>query len=197
MKKFAGNRPLAEIIANAKAQGVAVDDYNYRVQGRDMIAFGVASPFNFRPDGSKFVSCMPGCVGWVLYNAASGRFCGRTPEGLDFNSDAKRPLYRNTPWFQALLSFFYVEKPESVFKAIETFIEGTTVIRGADGKRKATMAVKRTKTGANVTVKAAKGVDLRGVVKTLLGDPKPGNSVSVQVNPQTLYQVDSSDGGAY
>ena len=172
MKKFAGNRPLAEIIANAKTQGVDVDDYNYRVLGYDYVAFGVAH--GKRPDGTPMISCGPGTDAWVLYTSVSGRFFGRTDKGVDFSSDVNR--HEREPWFQALLSFFYTEeKPPTLFKAVEEFVDAV------DKGGKATAKVRRTKGGLDITLKAKKGQDLRGVMPALSG----------------LYKVDSSDGGAY
>lgn len=198
-KTFDGNRPLAEIIANARQQGVAVDDYNYRVLGHDNIAFGIAT--GKRPDNTDLVTCRESDRGWVFYNSFNGRFFGRTDKGVAFDSSSTR--HEHEPWFQALLSFFYVEKQESVFKAVEKFIDGTQVIRDAGGKKKATMTVKRIPGGANVTLKAAKGVDLRGVLPAILGERKPERAPTTSPPPRDRhrpgdqYLVDSSDGGAY
>jgi hypothetical protein len=42
--------------------------------------------------------------GQVLYNVFNGRFFGTTPEGVQFASEDDRD---GTPWFDALLNFFY------------------------------------------------------------------------------------------
>lgn len=109
MKKFAGNKPIFTIKAQCKAAGVAYDDYNFRVKGADYACLGIAH--GVRPDGSPYV---PGDsvdgVGYVMYNTFNGTFFGRTPEGVRFSSSSTH--FEAEPWFQALLSFFYVEKGE-------------------------------------------------------------------------------------
>lgn len=104
MQKFRGVKSSKQIIAQAKAQakaqGVAVDDYNYRKFGADHIALGVAS--GKRPDGSPLV---PGSGrGCVMFNTCSGRFFGVTDKGVRFCSDSSK--HDKQPWMQALLSFF-------------------------------------------------------------------------------------------
>jgi hypothetical protein len=85
--KFAGNKTLAQIRAQCKAQGVQYIDSQYR-------------------RGSDFVTLhSPGA--YVMFSAFNGRFFGKTPDGITFSSDDKRD---GTPWFDALLRFFYVEK---------------------------------------------------------------------------------------
>lgn len=210
-KTFTGNRKLVDIIANAKAQGVAVDDYNFRLRGADHIAFGNAS--GKRPDGSPLVSC--GVVGpFVLYNTFNGKFFGRTDKGVDFDSSST--VHEREPWFQQLLEFFYTCEKSAEIKAFEKvlmdvvtqfdksapFIVGlppcldevdapTDKLQGAISDfvdavakgGKATANVKRIKGGISVTLKAKKGRDLRDVLPAM--------------SAQGLYQVDSSDGGAY
>lgn len=125
MKKFAGNRPLADIIAAAREQGVAVDDYNWRVNGADRIAFGVADKHLRRPDGSQFVRTAGTGKGWVLYSGFNGTFWGQTERGIKFDSSSTR--HERAPWFQALLAFFYVPKDsgETVTPPAATMVDYT------------------------------------------------------------------------
>lgn len=109
MKKFAGTKPLAEIKTQCRAAGVAFDDYNFRTTGADHVCLGAAQIDMTRPDGTAFVNASDNSPhGWVMFNTFNGRFFGSTPEGVRFNSDLT--LHDDEPWFQQLLSFFYVEK---------------------------------------------------------------------------------------
>jgi hypothetical protein len=88
MQTFAGNKTLEQIKAQCKAQGLAFDDYLYRTAGHDHVRISGG--------GAR-----------VLFNTFNGRFIGITPDGVAFSSDDKLD---GTPWFDALLRFFYVEK---------------------------------------------------------------------------------------
>lgn len=112
MKKFAGNRSLKEIRLLCEAAGVAVDDYNFRKLGYDHVCLGVAT--GQRPDRSPLVradwhaSTVP--YGYVMFNTVNGLFWGHTDQGIAFDSSSTK--HERERWFQALLSFFYVEKGE-------------------------------------------------------------------------------------
>lgn len=84
-QKFAGNKPLEVIRAECEAQGVQFIDSQYR-RGSDYVT--LRSP-----------------NAWVMFSVFNGRFFGKTPDGIEFSSDDKRD---GTPWFDALLEFFYV-----------------------------------------------------------------------------------------
>lgn len=88
MKTFAGNKSLKAIKAQCVAQGVTFDDRMYRKQGSDHVVV----------EGG-------GCR--VLFSTFNGNFFGTTPDGTTF--DSRETLHEDEPWFQALLSFFYVE----------------------------------------------------------------------------------------
>lgn len=91
MKKFAGNKTLSQIRAQCKAQRVQFIDSQWR-------------------RGSDYVTLKsPGA--WVMFNTFNGRFFGETPDGFEFNSNDKLD---GTPWFDALLNFFYVAKAAAV-----------------------------------------------------------------------------------
>lgn len=107
MKNFAGTKPLITIIEQCEALGVAVDDFNFRIKGEDRICLGTAT--GQRPDGSPLVNAESN--GSVLFNTFNGRFTGLTDKGVSFNSDFT--THEHEPWFQLLLSFFYVEKTEA------------------------------------------------------------------------------------
>lgn len=91
MKKFAGNKPIETILAQCKAQGVPVDMRKFRDEGSDYITIGT-----------------PG-LGHILYNTFNGTFLGRTPDGIEFNSNTAD--HDDQLWMQALLAFVYVELP--------------------------------------------------------------------------------------
>lgn len=96
MKQFAGNRPLKQIKDQCEAQGLHFDDLAYRVRGHDHVV-------------------ITGGGARVFYNTFNGRFFGEAwfdPPGqlVHFNSDSTE--HEKRPWFQALLSFFYVNKGE-------------------------------------------------------------------------------------
>jgi hypothetical protein len=88
MKKFAGNKSREQVKAQCKALGLVFDEAAYKA-GSDVtrICGGGAS------------------VCWISFN---GRFFGPTDTGVEFSSDSTK--HEDEPWFQALLSFFYVEK---------------------------------------------------------------------------------------
>lgn len=93
MKTFAGNKSLDTIIGQALLQGVSIDARKYLNEGSDHILF------HSGPLGPSW---------HVLYNTFNGRFFGRAPNGELFTSDAV--THEGEPWFQALMSFFYVEQ---------------------------------------------------------------------------------------
>ena len=86
MKMFDGKRKTSDVVAAARAQGVAVDLAKWHA-GSDYIVFGTIE------------------LGRVFYNTFNGRFFGATPEGLKFDSSST--THENEPWFQQLLRFFY------------------------------------------------------------------------------------------
>jgi hypothetical protein len=88
MKTFAGNKTRAQVKAQCKAAGVQFDERAYKA----------GSDFTFLRGGGA-------CVAWSSWN---GRFFGKTPDGIEFNSDSDE--WDGEPWMQALLNFFYVEK---------------------------------------------------------------------------------------
>lgn len=106
MKTFAGTKPLAVIKQQCEAAGVAVDDYGFRKVGNDHICLGIAS--RKRPDGTPFVLATAPIGAYVMFNTFNGRFFGVTDKGVHFSSSSTE--HEAEPWFQALLSFFYVEK---------------------------------------------------------------------------------------
>lgn len=125
MKKFAGTKPLIQIKQQCAAAGVAFDDFNFRTKGADYVALGVADLLAARPDTSPFVRVGAETLhGWVMFNTFNGTFYGTTPRaknwqrvgeprvpaGVEFDSGST--THEHEPWFQALLSFFYVEKYE-------------------------------------------------------------------------------------
>ena len=127
MKKFAGTKPLIQIKLQCVAAGVAFDDYGFRKSGHDYIALGVEDKTEMRADGSPLVRTATSKVGgWVMFNTFNGTFYGETPKkrdwhhplvskfcpppGVEFNSRSTE--FEAEPWFQALLSFFYVEKEQ-------------------------------------------------------------------------------------
>lgn len=93
MKKFAGNKPLDVIKAQCEAQGVHFNEFLF-LAGSDYVVLT-----SIKGDNDS---------GQVLYNTCSGLFFGTTPDGVQF--DSAETTHENEPWFQALLSFFYVEK---------------------------------------------------------------------------------------
>jgi hypothetical protein len=111
MKKFAGTKGLLDIKRQCKAAGVAYDDYRFRKVGADYVCLGVAT--GTRPDRSPFV--LAGADGnprggFVMFNTFNGTFYGMTDKGVEFDSGSTK--HEREPWFQALLSFFYIEKGE-------------------------------------------------------------------------------------
>lgn len=126
MKTFAGNKSLKVIRLQCEAAGVAVDDYNYRKLGYDHVCLGMRT--GRRPDGSPMVradwhaTMLP--HGFVMFNTVNGRFWGHTDRGVACCSSSTE--HEREPWFQALLSFFYVEKGESgAQKAPATMVDYT------------------------------------------------------------------------
>lgn len=86
MKTFERQKTLAEIRKQCEASGVALRTGLYELGRSDFV--GLYSP--------KVV---------VLYAPHNGRFFGNTPEGVNFTSDDSG--FDGTPWFDALLNFFY------------------------------------------------------------------------------------------
>jgi hypothetical protein len=86
-RRFAGNKPLGVIRAQCVAQGVEFDNTQFKL-GSDYICL--------RSPGAR-----------VLFNTFNGTFFGTTPDGTKFTSSDKRD---GTPWFDALLDFFYEPK---------------------------------------------------------------------------------------
>lgn len=91
MKTFSGIKTYEQIKAQCKEQGVVCNDRLYCRSGWDTIVVG-----DQKNEG-----------GYAVYNTFNGRFHGKTPEGIEFFSSAT--THENEPWFQALMSFFYVE----------------------------------------------------------------------------------------
>jgi len=93
--QFSRHRTIDEVIAHAKEQGVRVD----------------ASRFHL---GSDFVTVeLPGPQGTlvpVLYNTFNGRFFYQPRIGAGFSSTDTQ--YDGEPWFDAMLTFFYVPKED-------------------------------------------------------------------------------------
>ena len=91
MKTFARHRTFHEVKALCKAQGLKFDDHVHKAGGDTVFVTG------------------GGCT--VAFNTASGWFCGRTPDYIEFNSTDND--HEKEPWFQALLAFFYTDEPEA------------------------------------------------------------------------------------
>lgn len=90
-KKFAGHRNYEQIREACRAQGLILEDVDYRRHGSDWI--GVRG----KPGGTL-----------VLYSTPTGRFHGTHPDtGEKFTESS--PL-DGKPWFDALLSFFFYEE---------------------------------------------------------------------------------------
>lgn len=87
MKQFGGVKSLEQIKEQCIACGVEFSDKEFR-KGSDYVL--LRSP-----------------KAHVLFSSFNGRFFGVTPEGTRFSSDA---TFDGEPWFDQLLSFFYVEK---------------------------------------------------------------------------------------
>lgn len=92
MKTFARHKTLREIRAQCRALGLALNDHLWRSRGHDHV-------------------CIEGGGARVLYNTFNGRFFGATDQGVEFSSDNQ--AQEDRPWFQTLLGFFYVEKPDA------------------------------------------------------------------------------------
>jgi hypothetical protein len=97
MKRFARIKTLDEIKAQCQAQGVRLCTRLYDTQGWDTVVVG--GPI------SNAAKTGPG---HAIYSTFNGKFFGRTPDGIEFDSTETR--HEHAPWFQALLSFFYVEQ---------------------------------------------------------------------------------------
>lgn len=88
MKMFAGNKSLTAIQQQCEDAGLVYDQSAFE-------------------RGSDYVRISGGGA-HVLYSTFNGRFFGETPDGVKFSSDSTR--HESEEWFQALLSFFYVER---------------------------------------------------------------------------------------
>lgn len=88
MKKFERHRSVPEIRELCERDGVTLQDQRFML-------------------GSDFVR-LEGGGAWVMYNTFNGQFWGETPDGVKFGS--QKTTHDSEPWFQALLSFLYVEK---------------------------------------------------------------------------------------
>ncbi len=93
MKKFAGNKKLEVIQEQCESAGIHYDDRALD-HGFDHVVITT-----IKGDRNS---------GQVIYNSVNGNFFGVTHEGVKFNSNETE--HEHEPWFQALLSFFYVEK---------------------------------------------------------------------------------------
>lgn len=89
MKKFRRHKTLAEIKAQCEVQGVPFSSHMYDVHGWDTVYIGRQSAG----------------YAYAIYNVFNGRFFGRTPSGVAFNSNSVQ--HENCHWFQQLLNFFY------------------------------------------------------------------------------------------
>lgn len=106
-------KTLDQIKAQAKAAGIAVDDYNYRLLGRDFVCIGVPDPLNTRPDTTPLVPASWATTspkhGYVMLNMATGWFFGHTDKGESFSSEDQLNPNHQTDWYRALLTFFFTE----------------------------------------------------------------------------------------
>lgn len=106
MKTFAGVKTLDTIKAQCAAQGVPIDTRLCDKHGWDTIVVG--GPILLLP-GHPASDSMENA--YAIFNTFNGKFFGRTHEGVSFDSSSTE--HESEPWFQALLSFFYVEKGEA------------------------------------------------------------------------------------
>lgn len=83
--RFKRHKTLKEIKQQCREQGLEINDRLYKA-GSDYIVV--------RGGGCR-----------VTYSCVTGWFFGRTPDGINFNSDST--LHENESWFKALLAFFY------------------------------------------------------------------------------------------
>jgi hypothetical protein len=91
VKKFAGHKTIEQITAQCKALKLDLDARRWYELGDDHIV-------------------VRGGGAYAIYSTFNGRFFGRTDTGIEFNSDSAK--HDKKPWMQALLRFFYVEKPQ-------------------------------------------------------------------------------------
>lgn len=89
---YKGNKSLAVIRAQCKEQGLELDERRYEEGGDHVVVRSTG------PNGEK---------AHVIFNTVNGRFQGKTPDGVEFSSDDELD---GTPWFDALLDFFYERK---------------------------------------------------------------------------------------
>lgn len=88
MKLFARHKTLDEVKRQCRKQRLKLDTTHYRL-------------------GSDYVK-VEGGGAVCYYSTVNGRFFGKTPQGVEFQSDSH--THDREPWFEALLKFFYVEK---------------------------------------------------------------------------------------
>lgn len=86
--KFERAKTRDEVLAQCKTQGIKVDQKAYE-RGSDYTTLSKG-----------------GCT--IVWSSWNGKFMGKTPDGIEFNSDSAK--HDNEPWMQALLSFFFVPK---------------------------------------------------------------------------------------
>lgn len=96
MKKFAGHKTVDQIREQCLAQGVTLDTRLYDSGSSDYI---------------KLTSTDGKTSAEVLYSSFNGRFFGQFTPGREFNSDDAS--LDGTPWFDALLEFFYIRKADT------------------------------------------------------------------------------------
>lgn len=95
MKKFDRHKTYDEIRAQCQAQGIPLNDHLFCSKGYDTIVVNHAWNTPLRD-------------GYAVYSVFNGKFHGVTDGGDTFDSSSTK--HEKEPWFQALLSFFYVEK---------------------------------------------------------------------------------------
>lgn len=98
MKQYLAHKTLTMLREQCATAGLELDTRLYDDAGHDHVVVRSADA-----EGNNKVE--------VFFNTVSGRFFGRTPDGLGFNSDGTE--FDNEPWFQALLDFFLVPLPAS------------------------------------------------------------------------------------
>lgn len=95
IKTFAGNKPLSVIKKQCAALGIEFNDRLHRKSSSDYVVIR-----SIKGDSRS---------GEVLFNSYTGNFFGTTNNGVSFDSHIT--THEAEPWFQTLLSFFYIEKP--------------------------------------------------------------------------------------
>lgn len=96
MKTFARHRTLDEITALCEERGFPIDTHAYENHASDWVRL------HFAHDGQ----------GWeILYCPFNGRFLGRHGPANAIFTESSAKL-DSEPWYQALLDFLYISKPE-------------------------------------------------------------------------------------